>query len=132
LWYNKYNKGKANPTNQKGIKPMANKTITNFEFLKAVAEGNLTEEVKAYAKARYDKEAEEKEAKAKENAEYNETILALVDEKKSVIASEIASSLDIHPSKASYLLRMLVEDGTLIGEYPSDAKGRPVKVYRRA
>jgi predicted HTH transcriptional regulator len=110
---------------------MANKTITNFEFLKAVAEGNITDEIKAYAKARYDKEAEERAVKDKENAEYNTKILALVDENKSVIASEVASALDIHPSKASYLLRTLVDSEVLVGEYPSNAKGRPVKVYRR-
>lgn len=105
--------------------------MTQFEFITAVAKGNVTEEVKAYAKAQYDKEAKEREEKAKENALYNEKILAIIDEKKSVTASEIASALEVHPSKASYLLKTLVEGNVLIGEYPSNTKGRPVKVYRR-
>jgi predicted ArsR family transcriptional regulator len=106
--------------------------MTHFEFIKAVANGETTDEIKAYAKAQYDKEAEEREAKAKENAEYNEKIMSIIDEKKTVIASEVATALEVHTSKANYLLKTLSDSGVLIGEYPSTAKGRPVKVYRKA
>lgn len=88
--------------------------ITQNEFFRAVAENNITEDVIAFAKEKYDKVKEEMEKKSKENAHFLEAIPeVLKSNEKPLTASEITEKLedDITIQKVSTLLKTLREQG---------------------
>ena len=121
---------------------MANTTMTSREFFNAVIEGNISDEIKDFAKSQIEK-LDSKNAKRKstdsktqkENKAIKETLLATMEKDKVYTASEI-SGMEIEgitsTQKASALLRQMVETGTLTSEdVKVKGKGK-VKGYRLA
>lgn len=91
--------------------------MTRNDFMKNVAQNNITEEVIAYAQTEYAKVAEDEERKNAENA----TLVAAITEYLSAQtelkrASEIAEAVDCTTSKASNLCKKMAENGTLVRE----------------
>jgi hypothetical protein len=104
---------------KKGINTMANVKMTEREFLNLVINGDINEDVKAYATegiAKLDAKNEKrkntptKEQLANEGLKAN--ILALL-EGKSMVASDIGASLGVSTQKASALCQLLVKEGKL-------------------
>ena len=121
---------------------MANTTMTSREFFNAVIEGNITDEIKDFAKSQIEK-LDSKNAKRKstdsktqkENKAIKETLLATMEKDKVYTASEVAG-MEIEgitsTQKASALLRQLVEEGKR-GSEEVKIKGKgKVKGYRLA
>ena len=107
--------------------------MTKREFYTAVINGEVNEELVAFAEAEIEKldaenarNAAKRAEKAKENEPYFEKILALVSETP-VVASEVAAELEVSTSKASSLLRTMVKDGK-IAEHPEKIKSGKSKV----
>lgn len=121
---------------------MANTTMTSREFFNAVIEGNITDEIKDFAKSQIEK-LDSKNAKRKttdskaqkENKAIKELLLATMEKDKVYIASEVAG-MEIEgitsTQKASALLRQLVETGTLTSEEVKVKGKGKVKGYRLA
>ena len=121
---------------------MANTTMTSREFFNAVVEGNITDEIKDFAKSQIEK-LDSKNAKRKstdsktqkENKAIKETLLATMEKDKIYTASEVAG-MEIEgitsTQKASALLRQLVETGTLTSEEVKVKGKGKVKGYRLA
>jgi predicted HTH transcriptional regulator len=99
--------------------------MTNFDFLKAVAEGNITDDVKAYAKEKYDKEAETRNAKKAEDEAIKNAILEALKGKEHLTASELGEIAGTSTSKASYVCRTLVDNNELKSK---DVLGKSGKV----
>ena len=107
--------------------------MTKREFYTAITEAEVAEELKEFAVAEIEKldaenakNAAKRAEKAKENEPYFEKILELVGETP-VVASEVAAELGVSTSKASSLLRTLVNDER-IAKYPELIKSGKTKV----
>ena len=95
--------------------------MTNREFYNAIANGQMNDEIKAFALegiAKLDHRNELRNAKPSKTAVENEPIkariLELVTTKgNTMLASEVATEVEISTQKASALLRQLVADGKL-------------------
>lgn len=89
--------------------------MTQNEFFKAVAENNITEDVIAFAKAKYDKVAETMAKKSKKDSLIIEGILkTLGNNGKPMTASEIAEKMDASTQKVSTILKTLREKESVI------------------
>lgn len=90
---------------------MTNVTLTQYAFFKAVAEGNITDEVKAYAEDKV-KVADEKNAeRRKANKQIRDNILKTLKEAtKPVQAKVIAEETRNTVQKVSTVLRELRAD----------------------
>lgn len=90
---------------------MTNVTLTQYAFFKAVAEGNITDEVKAYAKDKV-KTADEKNAeRRKANKQIKDDILKTLEKaEKPVQAKVIAEATGNTVQKVSTILRELRAD----------------------
>lgn len=118
---------------------MANTVMTSREFFNAVVEGNITDEIKDFAKSQIEK-LDNKNAKRKstdsktqaENKEIRATLLSTFESGKTYIASEVVGLVDGINStqKASALLRQLVEEGKLVSEEVKIKGKGKVKGYR--
>lgn len=120
---------------------MANTTMTSREFFNAVIEGNITDEIKDFAKSQIEKldskNAKRKSADSKTqtaNKEIKATLLTTFENDKVYIASEIVGTVDGINStqKASALLRQLVEEGKLVSEEVKIKGKGKVKGYKLA
>lgn len=107
--------------------------MTKREFYTAITEAEVAAELKEFAVAEIEKldaenakNAAKRAEKAKENEPYFEKILELVSETP-VVASEVAAELGVSTSKASSLLRTLVNDER-IAKYPELIKSGKTKV----
>lgn len=121
---------------------MANTTMTSREFFSAVIEGNITDEIKDFAKSQIEK-LDSKNAKRKttdsktqkENKAIKESLLAIMEKDKVYTASEVAG-MEIEgitsTQKASALLRQLVEEGKLVSEEVKVKGKGKVKGYKLA
>lgn len=121
---------------------MANTTMTSREFFNAVIEGNITDEIKDFAKSQIEK-LDSKNAKRKttdsktqkENKAIKESLLTIMEKDKVYTASEVAG-MEIEgitsTQKASALLRQMVETGTLTSEEVKIKSKGKVKGYRLA
>ena len=94
--------------------------MTNREFYKAVINAVENEELKAFAQAEIDKLDKKNEKRKntqtktqKENEGVKNSIVALLEEKGSMVASVIATELGISTQKASALCKQLVEEKEL-------------------
>lgn len=94
--------------------------MTNREFLTAVANGNITDEVRAAASAaitkmdeRNAKRASKPSKTALENEPIKAKIATFMGEHPIALASEIAYGVGISTAKASALARQMVADGRL-------------------
>ena len=95
--------------------------MTNREFYKAVIGSEVNEELKAFAQAEIDKLDKKNEKRKntqtktqKENEGIKNSIVALLEEKGSMVASVIATELEISTQKASALCKQLVEEKELV------------------
>lgn len=95
--------------------------MTNREFYKAVIGSEVNEELKAFAQAEIDKLDKKNEKRKntqtktqKENEGIKDKIVALIEEKGSMVASVIATELNISTQKASALCKQLVEEKELV------------------
>lgn len=121
---------------------MANTTMTSREFFNAVIEGNITDEIKDFAKSQIEK-LDSKNAKRKstdsktqkENKAIKTSLLATMEKDKVYIASEVAGmEIDgiTSTQKASALLRQLVEEGKLVSEEVKVKGKGKIKGYKLA
>ena len=95
--------------------------MTNREFYKAIIGLEVNEELKAFAQAEIDKLDKKNEKRKntqtktqKENEGIKNSIVALLEEKGSMVASTIATKLNISTQKASALCKQLVEEKELV------------------
>lgn len=107
--------------------------MTKREFYIAITEAEVAEEIKEFALKEIEKldadnarNAAKRAEKAKENEPYFEKILELVGETP-IVASEVAAQLGVSTSKASSLLRTLVNDEE-IAKHPDPIKSGKSKV----
>ena len=113
--------------------------MTNREFYQAIANGEMNEELKAFALegiAKLDHRNELRNAKPSKASVENEPIKARITEilttsSRPMLASEIATEVEISTQKASALLRQLVEKGTLEVSETKVAKKGVQKIYRK-
>lgn len=88
--------------------------LTQNEFFKAVAENNITEDVIAFAKAKYDKVAETMAQKSEKDSLVTEGILkTLGNNGEPMTASKIAEKVDASTQKVSTILKTLREKGSV-------------------
>ena len=94
--------------------------MTNREFFKAVINAEVNEELKNFAQAEINKLDKKNEKRKntqtktqKENEGIKNSIVALLEEKGSMVASVIATELNISTQKASALCKQLVEEKEL-------------------
>lgn len=114
--------------------------MTKREFLNAVIEANVNEELSAFAVAeigKLDKRNEAKSSKPSKTAIANEPIKAdivkmLKEREEVATASEIAEALGLTTQKVSALCRQLVEGGTLTATEVKVPKKGKVKAYHIA
>ena len=97
------------------------KTMTNREFYKAVINSEVSEEIKAFAQEQIDKLDSKNEKRKntqtktqKENEGIKTQIVNLIEENGSMVASVIATKLNISTQKASALCKQLVEEKELV------------------
>ena len=95
--------------------------MTNREFYKAIIGSEVNEELKAFAQAEIDKLDKKNEKRKntqtktqKENEGIKNSIVALLEEKGSMVASVIATELNISTQKASALCKQLVGEKELV------------------
>lgn len=113
--------------------------MTNREFYKAIANGEMNEELKNFALEgikKLDHKNELRNSKPTKTAKENEPIKARITEilttnGKPMLASEVASEMEISTQKASALLRQLVEGGVLAVDEVKVAKKGVQKIYRK-
>lgn len=113
--------------------------MTNREFYKAIANGEMNEELKNFALEgikKLDHKNELRNSKPTKTAKENEPIKARITEilttnDKPMLASEVASAVEISTQKASALLRQLVESGVLTVDETKVAKKGVQKIYRK-
>ena len=79
--------------------------MTQKEFLKAVAEGNLTDEVQEYARVRFDKMDKQDQAKKEMDAELYVAAYEAIADGKSTTASETKDIIGVSVQKTSSVLR---------------------------
>lgn len=88
--------------------------MTQNEFFRAVAENNITEDVIAFAKAKYDKVAEIMAKKSeKDNLVTEEILKTLGNSNEPMTASKIAEKVDVSTQKVSTILKTLREKGSV-------------------
>lgn len=109
--------------------------MTNREFLNAVINANLSEDVTARAQellaqmdARNAKRASTPSKSAVANVPLKNAIVKMVGEKP-MTAPEVGQALEISTQKASALLRQLCEAGTLTAEEVKIPKKGKIKQY---
>jgi hypothetical protein len=102
--------------------------MTQKEFLKAVAEGNLTDEVQEYARVRFDKMDKQDQAKKEMDAELYIAAYEAIADGKSTTASETKDIIGVSVQKTSSVLRGLVKEGKLRSE-DAIVGGRVTKHY---
>ena len=97
------------------------KTMTNREFYKAIIGSEVSEEIKAFAQEQIDKLDSKNEKRKntqtktqKENEGIKTSIVNLIEENGSMVASVIATKLNISTQKASALCKQLVEEKELV------------------
>src|SRR5574344_2885042 len=97
--------------------------MTRFEFYKAIVTSstisNSTDptdiELREYAIAQYDKQAQEMEDRAEANAVIlSTTIDFLKDSDSPIVAADVAEKCDCSVQKASAVLRKAVTDGLMV------------------
>ena len=95
--------------------------MTNREFYKAVIGSEVSEEIKAFAQEQIDKLDSKNEKRKntqtktqKENEGIKTSIVNLIEENGSMVASVIATKLNISTQKASALCKQLVEEKELV------------------
>lgn len=110
--------------------------MTKREFLNAVIEANVNEELSAFAVAEIEKLDKRNQAKSSKpsktalaNEPIKEAIVAALTEKGGLTASEIGVALEITTQKASALCRQLVESGKLTATEVKVPKKGKVKAY---
>ncbi len=110
--------------------------MTKREFLNAVIEANVNEELSAFAVAEIEKLDKRNQAKTSKpsktaiaNEPIKEAIVATLTEKGGLTASEIGVALEITTQKASALCRQLVENGKLTATEVKVPKKGKVKAY---
>lgn len=121
------------------MKRRKEKKMTNREFYKAIANGEMNEELKNFALEgikKLDHKNELRNSKPTKTAKENEPIKARITEilttnDKPMLASEVASAVEISTQKASALLRQLVEGGVLAVDEVKVAKKGVQKIYRK-
>ena len=97
------------------------KNMTNREFYKAIIGSEVSEEIKAFAQEQIDKLDSKNEKRKntqtktqKENEGIKTSIVNLIEENGSMVASVIATKLNISTQKASALCKQLVEEKELV------------------
>ncbi len=110
--------------------------MTKREFLNAVIEANVNDELSAFAVAEIEKLDKRNQAKSSKpsktaiaNEPIKEAIVATLTEKGGLTASEIGVALEITTQKASALCRQLVENGKLTATEVKVPKKGKVKAY---
>jgi Fic family protein len=95
--------------------------MTNREFYKAIIGSEVSEEIKAFAQEQIDKLDSKNEKRKntqtktqKENEGIKTSIVNLIEENGSMVASVIATKLNISTQKASALCKQLVEEKELV------------------
>ena len=95
--------------------------MTNREFYKAIIGSEVSEEIKAFAQEQIDKLDSKNEKRKntqtktqKENEGIKTQIVNLIEENGSMVASVIATKLNISTQKASALCKQLVEEKELV------------------
>ena len=95
--------------------------MTNREFYKAIIGSEVNEEIKAFAQEQIDKLDSKNEKRKntqtktqKENEGIKTSIVNLIEENGSMVASVIATKLNISTQKASALCKQLVEEKELV------------------
>lgn len=87
--------------------------MTRVEFLQAVVDNAITEDVMAYAKVRLDKENDRKSsAKAESDAKRAVALAGLTDTYKT--AKEIAEGTEYTARQVQYYLGVLVKEGVAV------------------
>lgn len=111
-------------------------TMTNREFLNAVINANVSEEISTHAQemlqkldARNSARASKPSKTATENKPIKAKILNYLTEVEKAFASEVGIALDISTNKASALCRQLVLEGLLKVEDVSVPKKGKLKSY---
>lgn len=109
--------------------------MTSNEFYKAVSEGQMTDEIKAYATEKYEKYTNERAERDALNAVVTEHIRNIASE-KSLSAGQYAEALkekgvDTSVTRVSMILRALVASGEMVTEVIK-VKGRWTNGYRKA
>lgn len=103
------------------------------DFLRQISEGVVTEEIMAAAKAEYDKLEEKAAVKRAENAPLIEGIMNILkDNEDFLLTSAFAEELGINSSKASSILRALVDEGIAVVEDVKVPKKGMQKGYKLA
>lgn len=94
--------------------------MTNREFLNAIINGEVTDEVVAMAKAEIEKldaRNEKRRTTMTKEQTANESVKAqiveFIGDKKAVVASEIAQGVGVSTQKVSALCKQLVDEGKL-------------------
>ena len=94
--------------------------MTNREFLNAIINGEVTDEVVAMAKAEIEKldarNEKRRNTMTKEqtaNEGVKAQIVEFIGDKKAVVASEIAQGVGVSTQKVSALCKQLVDEGKL-------------------
>lgn len=95
-------------------------TVTLRDLLNAVISGNITEDIRAKARAEIAKldatnakRAEKAKEKAKENDPIKQTIYDYLAANGTKTTAEIAAACDLTAPKASAMCRQMVDDGRL-------------------
>ncbi len=109
--------------------------MTNNEFYKAVSEGKMTDEIKAFATEKYEKYAKERAERDALNAVITEHIRNIANEKP-LSAGQYTETLlqkgvDTSVTRVSMVLRALVVSGEMVTEVVK-VKGRWTNGYRKA
>ena len=100
--------------------------MTRVEFLQAVVDNAITEEVQEYAKVRLDKANAEKSKRSAESADKRAVALANLTEDWQT-AKEVAESTEYSARTIQYYLGVLVKDGEALKQ-----KGEKVMEYKLA
>ena len=114
--------------------------MTNREFYSAIANGTMSDEIKAFAEdaiAKMDERNAKRSSKPSktsiENAPIKESIIEFISNRNEFcIAGASAEALEISTSKASALCRQLVEAGKLLEKEVKVPKLGKRKAYRIA
>lgn len=112
--------------------------MTMKAFLTAVSEGKVTDEIKAFATDRLEKEVARLESRKTSDAALakiaaDEALVAkffeVVTPETSMTASEIAKLLDVTTSKATVIAKKAIETGRVKAGSGKGSGGRAVKTY---
>lgn len=91
--------------------------MRRIDFLEAVMNGVVNDDVKAYAKERYDKYIAQNNARISESAHIKAQITEwLAAAGRAAFRGEIAEAIEVSPNKVSAYCTQLVKDGVLAKE----------------